>query len=94
MVATKFKHTCNAPVPFFWLEAAQIVCANMKSINLDDELVLQDRQIWGEIERVCSQFGYDVHYWPENLLIMPVEEQSPSNEKTSFIQKDKNMMSH
>ena len=71
MKVTRFKYLCNSPVPDMWLEAAKMVCDNMQSLELDDDLVIQDRQIWHEIERVCNEFGYDFHYWPENLLILP-----------------------
>ena len=74
MKVTQFKYSYNSPIPEIWLKAAEIVCDNMQSLVLDEDLVIQDRQIWNEVERICSRFGYDVYFWPENLLIVPVED--------------------
>lgn len=72
MKVQKFIYEHYSPISDFWIEVAKQVSANMSSLELSDDPVLQDRQIWREVERVCSLFGYDVHYWPENLMIVPV----------------------
>ena len=73
MRVRQFTYMHSSAIPEFWLEAAKKVCQQMQALNLDDELVIQDRQIWAEVERVCSLLGYDAHYWPENLIILPVD---------------------
>jgi hypothetical protein len=71
MKVNKFKYAHNSPISDFWIEAAKHVSAHMSPLELSNDPMLQDRQIWREVERVCSRFGYDVHYWPENLIIVP-----------------------
>jgi hypothetical protein len=68
----RFTFQYSSDIPKFWLDAAKTICSHMCEIILDDEIVIQERQIWSEVERVCSQLGYDAHYWPENLMIVPV----------------------
>ncbi|MBN1559418.1 hypothetical protein JW998_04165 [candidate division KSB1 bacterium] len=72
MKAQKFTYKSNSDISPFWLEAAELVCASMPPMELADDLFEQDRQIWGYVERLCSEKGIDVHYWPENLIVYPV----------------------
>jgi hypothetical protein len=68
----RFAFQYSSDIPKFWLDAAKAVCKKMQALDLVDEAFVQYRQIWTEVERVCSQLGYDSYYWPENLMIVPV----------------------
>ena len=79
MKVNRFKHVQNSPISDFWIKAAQTVSARMAPLDLSDDPVIQERQIWNEVERVCSMLGYDAHYWPENLMVVPVVRAQPSS---------------
>ena len=59
MKVRRFRYVENSSVSKFWVDAAKAVCTKMSPLELSDELVVQERQIWNEVERVCSQLGYD-----------------------------------
>ena len=71
MTAQSFTYKLSSDISSYWLDAAELICANMPQMELADDLIEQNRQIWSHIERLCSENGIDVHYWPENLIVLP-----------------------
>ena len=71
MKVSRFTYKKSAEISSFWIEAAEFVCSNMPHMELAEDLIEQDRQIWTQIERLCSENGIDAHYWPENLIVLP-----------------------